>query len=170
METNQKNFKTWKQDKKWSDIFLPEIKMYLGLHLLSEPPIEEDTERNSDLMVLKLNNIRIGCRIRKYVFFKNYKNEFTIRAGRPSGTKTEITKIIEGWGTHFFYGFSNEEENKLHAWFIGDLNVFRLWFMRQIVSNKGVWPGTKKNNHDGSSYFLCFNKYELPKNFILAER
>ena len=98
----------WQKDKRWSDRFLPEIKRILGEHLISEPPIEEDAERNTDLMVLRLDAVRIGCRVRKYEYLKQYGDEFTIRAGRPTGAKTELTKIIEGWGNYFFYGFSDE--------------------------------------------------------------
>ena len=59
----------WENDKRWSDKFLPEIKMILGLHLIGEPPIEEDCERNTDLIVLKMEPVRIACRIRKYKYF-----------------------------------------------------------------------------------------------------
>ena len=50
----------WKTDKRWSDRFLPEIKGIIGAHLITEPPFEEDAERNTDLMVLRLDAIRIG--------------------------------------------------------------------------------------------------------------
>ena len=59
----------WKNDKRWSDRFLPEIKGIIGTHLITEPPYEEDAERNTDLMVLRLA-IRIGCRVRKFKFFR----------------------------------------------------------------------------------------------------
>jgi hypothetical protein len=70
------------EDKRWSDRFLPEIMGILGKHLISEPPVEEDAERNTDLMVLRLEAIRIGCRIRKHKYLDKYGDEFTIRAGR----------------------------------------------------------------------------------------
>ena len=116
----------WKADKRWSDRFLPEIKAILGTHLIGEPPVEEDAERNTDLMVLKMEAVRIGCRIRRHKYLVAFGNEFTIRAGRPSGAKTELAKIVEGWGDYFFYGFSNAEHHELAAWFLGDLRVFRL--------------------------------------------
>ena len=37
--------------KRWSDRFLPENKQILGLHLIGEPPVKEDAERNTDLIV-----------------------------------------------------------------------------------------------------------------------
>jgi len=161
---------TWKNDKKWSDKFLPEIKQILGLYLIGEPPFEEDQERNTDLIVLKMEAVRIGCRIRRNDYLERYGNEFTIRAGRPSGIKTEITKIIEGWGDYFFYGFSDKAENSLERWLLGDLNVFRLWFNRQLFKKKGIMPGVSKDNTDNSSNFLSFEVDELPNNFIVACR
>ena len=62
----------WKEDKKWSDRFLVEIKRILGEHLISEPPIEEDMQHNTDLIVLRLNAVRIACRIRTYGYFAAY--------------------------------------------------------------------------------------------------
>jgi len=158
--------KGWQQDKRWSDQFLPGIKRILGEHLISEPPIEEDQERNTDLIVLRLDAVRIGCRMRKTDYMDRYGDEFTIRAGRPSGVKTELTKIIEGWGNYFFYGFG--KSGVIEKWTLADLNVFRLWFNHEIVKNKGVVPGKRIDNHDGSSHFRPFKWCDLPDKFIVA--
>ena len=158
----------WQQDKRWSDKFLPEIKSILGLHLIAEPPIEEDAERNTDLMVLRMEPVRIGCRVRKYSYLEKYGHQFTIRSGRPSGIKTELTKIIEGWGDFFFYGFCNAGETKLEQWILGDLKAFRIWFNRELVNcNKGSTPGYSRNNFDGSSDFIAFDLSDIP-NFVIA--
>ena len=69
---------------------------------------------------------------------KQYGSEFTIRAGRPSGAKTELTKIIEGWGDYFFYGFADPTEIYLAQWLIGSLNAFRLWHSRELCKIKGI--------------------------------
>lgn len=159
----------WEKDKRWSDKFLPNIKQILGLYLIGEPAKEEDQERNTDLIVLKMEAVRIACRIRKNSYLSNYGNEITIRCSRPSENKTELTKIVEGWGNYFFYGFSNKKENDLSAWVLGDLNIFRLWFNRQIVKNRGRLPGKEKHNLDNSSNFLVFNIYDIPNNFIIAK-
>ena len=156
----------WQKDKAWSDRFLHEIKGILGQNLIGEPPIEEDQERNTDLMVLRMEAVRIGCRVRKNCQIR-YSNEFTIRAGRPNGTKTELTKIIEGWGDYFFYGFANEEETKLTAWMLGNLNAFRIWHSRELSRLKGEQPGVKKDNYDGSSTFRAYKISEIP-GFVIA--
>lgn len=156
----------WQDDKRWSDRFLPEIKQILGLHLIGEPPIEEDSERNTDLMVLKLDSVRIACRIRKNKFLDRYGNQFTIRAGRPSGIKTELTKIIEGWGDYFFYGFSDKEETVLEKWILGDLKALRLFIMRELAASRNPWI-ENKNNKDNSSSFVAFTYDTIPF-FIIA--
>lgn len=159
----------WRADKRWSDRFLREIKSILGCYLIAEPSPDEDAERNTDLMVLRMDAVRIGCRIRKYPYLARYGDEFTIRAGRPSGVKTELTKIIEGWGDYFFYGFSNEKETELCRWALADMDVFRLWYNRKLArSPAGITPGIAKPNADGSSNFSAFRWGDLPPEFVIA--
>lgn len=159
----------WQEDKKWSDKFIADIKPILGMYLIGEPPVEEDQSRNTDLMVLKMDSVRIGCRIRKYSYLNNYSGEFTIRSARQSGHKTEITKIIEGWGDYFFYGFCNDDESGLAFWTLANMNVFRLHFCRYLVSSNGAMLGTRKNNADGKSGFRVFNWTDFPQEFIVAQ-
>jgi len=158
----------WEKDKRWSDRYLDEIKAILGVHLIGEPPVEEDQERNTDLTVLRMNPVRIGVRIRRKEYLERYAGEFTIRADRPNGHKTELAKIIEGWGDYFFYGFGGDEG--LLRWALCDLNVFRTWFNRQLIRmDKGKYPGVLKTNHDNSSSLLAFSFSEMPDNFIIAK-
>lgn len=159
----------WQADKRWSDKFLPEIKSILGVHLIGEPPIEEDAERNTDLMVLRMDAVRIGCRVRKHKYAASYPDDFTMRSGRPSGAKTELTKVIEGWGDYFFYGFSDPLEQSLAGWILGDLRVFRLWFATSLSAMAaGQAPGVHKINRDGSSSFRVFSVNDLPPEFIVG--
>jgi hypothetical protein len=99
---------------------------------------------------------------------RQYGHEFTIRAGRPSGTKTELTKIVEGWGDYFFYGFCDGDEVKLSKWILGDLKAFRLYVNRELLLNSGRMPGARGNNTDGSSFFYAFQYHAIP-NFVVAE-
>jgi len=146
----------WERDKRWSDKFLNEIKAILGVHLIGEPPIEEDMERNTDLMVLKMDAVRIGCRVRNHQYFEKYPDDFTIRSGRPTGAKTELAKIIEGWGQYLFYAFADEKDERLVYWRMIDLNKFRLWFNRCLAKGK-PYPWVEMNNRDNSSSFHVFN-------------
>ena len=155
----------WKEDKSWSDIFLPEIKSILGIYLIGEAPMEEDRDRNTDLIVLKMEAIRIACRIRRKDYLNAYGNEFTIRCGRPSGMETELTKIIAGWGDYFFYGFGCEETKKLLSWTLADLKIFRLCFMRNLYKGERV---EEIPNKDNSSKFIAFPWKNFPDNLIIA--
>lgn len=158
----------WERDKKWSDRFLPEIKRILGEYLLVEPAVEEDMMRNTDLIILGFNSIRIGCRIRKHEYFAKYQNEFTIRADRPSGIKSELAKIISGWGDYLFYGFSDEAKEKLLTWRIISLNEFRLWFNYEIA-REGKRPGLYLPNSDESSNFYAFDTTKMPPEIIFKK-
>lgn len=157
----------WKEDKAWSDKLLPEIKQILGLYLIGEAPECEDCERNTDLIVLKMEPVRIACRIRRYRYFSSYPDDITIRAERPSGMKSELTKIIEGWGNYFFYGFATEDERRLAGWKLCDLNAFRLYFNRKIIKT-GLLPGMERKNGDGSSVFRVFRAVDIP-NFVVKQ-
>ena len=158
----------WKQDKKWSDRFLSEIKRILGENLISEPPIEEDVERNTDLITLRLDVVRIGCRVRKHAYLDKYGDEFTIRGKRLSNATTELAKIMEGWGDYFLYGFSDAHETRLEKWILGDLNAFRQYFAQHFMGNKGEMLGNEERNKDSSSSFYAFRYDDIP-GFVVAK-
>ena len=163
----------WQDDKSKTDNLLPSVKRILGEYLISAAPYEEDAKRNTDLIVLRLEAIRIAVRIRSANYWNDakhpeYRDQFTIRAGRPSGVKTELTKIIEGWGDYFFYGFANADYTELLAWTLGNLKVFRLWHATQTAKDHGCVPGQRCENGDGSSFFYAYNIDELPDNFVIA--
>jgi len=166
--------KKWQSDKEWSDKFLPEIKQILGLHLIGEPPVEEDMERNTDLVVLRMEPVRIGCRVRRYANEKGYpnfekhKDEFTIRYARPSQVKCELAKIIEGWGDYFFYAFATKDETRLNQWVLGNLRAFRVWFNRSLAMNSGRLPGVLKKNKDKSSVFYVYKLRDMQDDFFVA--
>ena len=161
----------WKDEKRWSDRFLPEIKRILGEHLIGEPPVEEDAERNTDLMVLRLDAVRIGCRVRRYEQIA-YCNEFTIRSKLASGKHTELTKIIAGWGDYFFYGFSNQYETKLCHWILGDLKALRLYINRQLYMKKQPWITeiTNKDTNGRPTSFVVFRYANIDNPpFVIAQ-
>jgi hypothetical protein len=161
----------WLRDKGWSDRLLPEIKGILGHHLFMVAPREEDIEHATDLMALSLTlptGVRVACRVRRGDQLRREKawgEEFTIRSGRPNGVKTELAKILEGWGSHLFYGFADE---RLLCWLLGDLSVFRLWFHRWSATHGGALPGKEIWNRDQSSRFLAIPVEDLPAEFVLA--
>lgn len=154
------------RDFQWGRTFIPEIKRICANYLITEAPEEEDQQRNTDLLVLKAETKRIACRIRKHQYLDRYGDQFTIRAGRPSGVPTELRKLISGWGDYILYGFADQSETQLAAWFLGDLNVFRLW--HQMETWRGNKPGIKQNNGDGSSWFMAYRLDDLPQEFVVS--
>ena len=159
----------WQTDKAASDRLLPEIKAVLGPHLIGAAPIEEDQRRNTDLIVLKMEPVRVACRVRAFEYLGQYPYEFTIRSDRPSGAKTELAKVVEGWGDYLFYGFAAEDGHSLAAWLLGDLTVFRRWYADQLAAlPAGDLPGALHYNRDRSSAFRAFKAADLPDAFIIA--
>lgn len=150
--------------------FLPETKRILGEHLIHQAPLEEDLHHNTDLMVLKLDAVRIACRVRTFPYLARYPNEFTIRSERPSGMQTELAKVEAGWGDYIFYGFANETDMLLAAWFIGDLNVLRGWIKEQRPLFGGNIPCEQNQNEDNSSSFMVFPLSKLPSEFVVARQ
>ncbi len=145
--------KEWEKDKHWTDRFLLSVKRELGPVLLCEAPEQEDQVHATDLVVLKMRDMRIAVRMRRYEDLARYGHEFTLRKGRPNGAKTELTKVIEGWGDYLFYGFSSKTEDYIERWSILDLSVFRLWFNRQLCNlPAGCLPGKTLTNKDGTTF------------------
>lgn len=155
----------WQDDKAWSDRYLDEVKGILGRVLIGPAPEEDDRERNTDLIVLKMDSVRIACRIRREEYFRKFPHQFTIRTSRPNGNKTELAKIVEGWGDYFFYGFGGTDS--LLWWGLGDLKAFRLRFNAYIVNNGGQMPGELLTNSDGSSEFRAIDWSDM-RGFLMA--
>lgn len=158
----------FESDFDWQRGYLTAVKQIIGGYLIGEAPLEEDMTRNTDLIVLKLDAVRIACRIRRHDYLANYGDEFTIRSSRPNGTMTELAKMISGWGQYLFYGFAEEAGPHLEAWLLADLNVFRLHHMRELSC--GRMPGIEKPNQDGSSNFRAYRIAEFPPEFVVARK
>jgi hypothetical protein len=155
-------------DFDWQRALIPEIKRVLANYLISEAPVEEDMKRNTDLLVLKLDTIRVACRLRRHEYLRRYSDEFTIRAGRPSGVKTEFAKVISGWGDYIFYGFASEDMTSIDAWLLGDLSEFRYWVNQRLAMGRTPWMD--QENRDGSSNFYAFRVDDLPPSFIVGRK
>jgi hypothetical protein len=149
-------------DRRWADQFIPEIKRIVGPLLLIEAPFEVDTKQAADLITLKVKDLTIACRVRGREYLGRYGWEFTLRLKRDSGAKTEMEKILEGWGNWMFYGFAafNDDHKAGFARrFLIDLSAWRLNVgdaarSRRLV--KGEAP-----NGDGT-YFAWFDLRSFP--------
>lgn len=161
----------WESSKGWSDRFVGDIGAICGRYMVGPSRVEDDRHFNTDMRVLVLRDVRIACRIRDHKYVDRYGGEFTIRAGRPtSGNKTELAKIVEGWGDYLFYGFADQAGASLCAWFLGDLSVFRGHLGHHMATNAGALPGSRQANCDGSSWFMSFQLADMPPGFVVARQ
>ena len=121
----------YKSERKFSDRFLPEVtrklESCLGVCGLKVAPKEEDVHHATDLMTVGNESIRVGVRIRRNYAWLNFLNDFTIRSRLDTGSKTELSKILDGWGDYLFYGFAGECESKVVDYHIINLKHFRAW-------------------------------------------
>jgi hypothetical protein len=147
--------------------FIDHAKTILAHHLISEASAEEDMRHNTDLIVLRLDPLRVAFRARKDRYRSSYGGEFTIRSSRPSGSETELAKVIAGWGDYILYGFGRDDAAYMSAWMLGDLRVFRLWSSRETVRLSGKPPGSEQHNPDGTR-FRAFKTADLPTEFVCA--
>lgn len=150
----------------WQRQFIPEMKLICGYYLMGEASADEDTQRNTDLswIVLKLEPMRIACRVRRHDQFARYGRQFTIRSRRSSGVPTELDKVISGWGDYIFYGFAAAEEQRIMSWTLGDLGEFRSWRL-DCLRRSGEEPGEERANGDGT-WFRAYRLSELPDEFV----
>lgn len=123
---------------------------------------DDDLRRNTDMQIATLENgHRIMCRARRFKHAARYGDQFTVRLSRPSGAKTEMAKIREGWGDFGIYGFESQPgAARLRPWVL--YNVHRL---REYLEGGGRW--IYRDNRDGSGAFAAFVIHELPLGFVL---
>lgn len=149
--------------------FYPDIKRILGINLICEAPITEDTKHNTDFSVFNLQSVRVACRIRRKDHYAKYSDEFTVRYKTYYGKDTELDKIVAGWGDYMLYGFGDELECKLIAWKLADLKVFRKDINKQLVNNNGKYNAAYMKNKGADSEFLGFKWSVFSKEMIIAE-
>ena len=158
----------WQTDKEITDKYLPQIKQIIGETFLDAGGGKEEQQENTDL-ILRMDTLRVACRVRDYKYLERYGGEFTIRSKRQGGIDTELKKCVNGsYGNAIFYAFADENRQHLIHWTIGDLKVFRDWFIRELIKlNKGEIPGQEFSNADGSSKFRVYKWGQIP-NIIIS--
>ena len=153
----------WKANKSWSDKFIPHIKELIASELLrhqiSIAGIVDDSEKATDLIVMRAADIRIACRVRREAYQNKYSDEFTIRSRLTSGAKTELAKIMEGFGDYFVYGFSGKDVGRIYHWTIANLAIFR---------KCNLQPIRELPNTDGRTWLAVYEWSQFPSNFVVS--
>lgn len=152
----------YQHDRNWSDAFIPALRHIVGPLLLHEAPLEVDREQAADLVVLTGRNMTVACRVRRPGYAHRYPWDFTIRARRENGSKTELAKIVEGWADWLVYAHADENFG-LGRWFVLDLDAFRAALIRQAA----IRDRQETSNGDGTS-FLAYDVREIPGLVIAA--
>jgi hypothetical protein len=147
----------YQHDRVWSDKFIPAMKQIIGPHLLEPAPAEWDVGKATDLVVLQARNVCIAARVRRHGYADRYGHEFTIRSQRDSGARTEMEKIIDGWGDWMFYGHADKGETGFDRWSLIDLRAFRA----ALVRAKGSVVFERHSNGDGT-HFVAFDLRSFP--------
>lgn len=147
----------YKENREWSDQFIPQIKQIVGPYLLEKSSFEVDTQQAADLVVITARSLTIACRVRKPGYYEKWSNEFTIRS-RNNGHRTELQKITDGWGDWMFYGHATSglitPDNTIHAWMLINLNAFRAQLIR---NRRQLRKGQKVNEPPDGTYFTWFD-------------
>lgn len=162
----------YESDRKESDIYIPAATFLLGYlfagksFYVSSP--DDDMKKASDLTWLKSSDTggkSIALRVRKPDVWntRQYKYDFTIRARRANGTRTEFAKIVEdGYGDYLLYAHACPvNQIKLaHHWLV-DLDAFR-----RLFRNGSILLPKEVSNGDGT-FFYPFDVRKMPDGVVM---
>lgn len=158
---------SYAKDRAWSDLKLPAIRQIVGPLLLEPAAFKVDAMEATDLMIIQARDLRIAARVRKAEYAKTYPYEFTISSSRTSGAKTEMAKIIEGFGDWMFYGFSDDDNGPgIGRWYLIDLDIFRanlIW----CHARKHL-KFDKKSNMDNATSFVGYDIRSFTGKILIA--
>lgn len=142
--------------------FARTLKAILGNQFITQD-IEMDRQEGTDFAIMIVNPFKVGIRLRRYKFWLNiaYREQFTIRWSLPSGNKTEIDKIRDGFVNYILYGFVDNCEKTILQYFIGDLLIFRLHEPKPFR----IYPNQNKDDSELAVYRLK----DLPNNFVIKK-
>lgn len=154
----------YESDRAWSDQFIPAMRQIIGPFLLEPSSFEVDTKQASDLVVLRARDQMVACRVRRQGYAERYPYEFTVRSHRDSGARTEMEKLVDGWGDWMFYG--HEDGNGgFSRWWLIDLHSWRAALIRDGARTKAGKVSRiryeSKSNFDGT-HFVAFDLRSFP--------
>jgi hypothetical protein len=134
----------------------------IGPKLVAMATEQQDMKEATDLVMLQTDALRFALRARRWSFYRDagtsgdWRTQFTLRAHRDSGARTELAKVVDDqWGNYMLYGFADQSERMIEHWMLVDLKKFRKryaeWIDRAKHYHSDVVP-----NFDGT-YFRWFD-------------
>jgi hypothetical protein len=140
------------RQRPWADKWIPRQCEIIGPLLLRKTSFDVDTKQAADLTLLKADGITIAARTRTRAYLDRFGPfQFTIRSHQPTGCKTELAKIKEGFADWMFYGFETEEGDDIDPWIIINLNSFRMAGERYDKGEIGLCF-RENTNPDGTKF------------------
>jgi len=127
----------------------------MNLKLSSE---KEDTKYSFDMIFESKLQISVRIRNNNYLNFR----DFTIRTHSWNGGKTEIDKLIIGYGQIYFYAWMTSDKQNIEHYILVDIDKIR---------NKLADNGTQLFNNDPTGFkaysinFLTTNKAIIDSSF-----
>jgi hypothetical protein len=159
---------TYRENRDWSDAYIPEICKIVGPRLLVTASFEVDTKQATDLILLKARDMRIAARVRRPGYAARYPFEFTVRSRHDSGAKTEFAKMLEGFGDWMFYGHAHPQNaGEINRWMLIDLAKWREFLSRTNYSGGWAPFAIPKSNGDGT-HFIAFDIRKMPEVVIAS--
>lgn len=153
-------------DRSWSDLYIPAFKTVLGPLLIDEATFNRDQHEATDLVFYARERC-IGCRVRRPGYAEKYPWDFSLRASRVSGAKTELKKIMEGWGDWLVYAHAAIGDTyEFSRWLIVDLAMFRQALMVDAYTRECA--RSPRDNPDGKTAAVYFDMRKMPSDVLAA--
>ena len=149
----------------WQAKYANQVVRIIAPYLIKVADPEVDKKENGDFQISFPRNGTVGCRLRKPDMAR-YVGEVTFRSRARNGGKTEITKIIDGYGDYFFYGHVNNASVIWH-WYLIDYTKLRALFIRrrELIDHA---KANQVTNRDGTK-FIVFNVEEQLPEAVIAQ-
>lgn len=142
--------KGWERDKAWADGYLPQIEVAVrevaGQIIEIREGTEDEDQKEATDYVVHVASGTIACRVRRNCRYR----DLTLRASRPSGVRTELAKIKDGWGRWYLYMWADEDS--IEDWIFVDMDGLR---------DSGLLNGERRQRNPDGVTFLPLPVPEL---------
>lgn len=153
-------------DYDWQAQYMAQARAIIEPYLLVPASLERDRHEVADLVVPAWRS-SVAVRLRRAE--GNYPhNQFTVRAEKQNGTKTELTKIVDGHGHAMLYGHAGA--GVINPWLLICLHALRAAFQRYPAilhsANDNSISGCRDSGDGGT--FRWFDVDKLPADVLIA--
>lgn len=155
---------TFEDRFQWQSRFADQVVRIIAPYLIQVSRPHVDKNENGDFEISFPKNGTVGCRLRTPECAK-YAGDVTFRTRSKYGGRTEINKVIEGYGDFFFYGHVNDDDVIWH-WYLLDFASLRAIFIRK----PRLLHKEQKANPDGTMFIPFDAENELTSSIIAKSR